>query len=138
MQERRAPEALIVGRRHIRPQLAGRQGTVTRQAPAAFLWPFGPRRRRRALTPAADRAGARRNVSGGARGRKRGHPSGARILKPCVLAVKGARCARVAARSLQDPGPLRRRDSGGAYRRDGRTERWPTGLAFYRFLLGWS
>ena len=26
-------------------------------APAAFLWPFGPRRRRRALNPAADRMG---------------------------------------------------------------------------------
>jgi hypothetical protein len=48
-------------------------------------------------------------VRGAANG---GHPSGARILKPCVLAVKSARCARVAARSLRASGPLRRRDSG--------------------------
>src|SRR6266702_4179609 len=40
MQERRAPQALTVGGRGIRPQLAGRQGTVTLRAPAAFLWPL--------------------------------------------------------------------------------------------------
>ena len=52
-------------------------------------------------------------------------PSGARILKPCVLAVKIARCARVAARSLRASGPLRRRDSEGAWRRDGQDRALP-------------
>jgi Translation initiation factor IF-2, N-terminal region len=47
-------------------------------------------------------------------------PPGARIEKPCVLAVKGARHARIAARSLRDPRPLRHKDSTGAYRKDGR------------------
>ena len=41
--------------------------------------------------PASYRRTLRRNVSGGARDGKQGHPSGARILKPCVLAVKIAR-----------------------------------------------
>jgi len=37
---------------------------------------------------------------------ERRHPSSARILKPCVLTVKSARYARVAAPSLQASGPL--------------------------------
>jgi hypothetical protein len=69
---------------------------------------------------------ARRNVSGGARRCKRGHPSGARILKPCVLTVKSARCARVAARSLRASGPLRRMDSGAPVGGMARSERYPT------------
>ena len=45
-------------RRSIRPQLAGRQGQpcrAGRRLPS--FGPGGPRRRRRALTPAADRSG---------------------------------------------------------------------------------
>jgi hypothetical protein len=113
MRKRRAMAALSVKRRCVRPHLAGHRGTVTRRASAAFLWPFGPRRRRRALTPRGRPYGLRAATSAVVRGgAKRGHPSGARILKPCVLAVKSARCARVAARSLRASGPLRRRDSG--------------------------
>jgi hypothetical protein len=43
-------------------------GAVAGWAPAAFLWPFGPRRRRRALNPAADRTGQRAVTSAVARG----------------------------------------------------------------------
>jgi hypothetical protein len=59
MQERRAAAALAGKRRCVRPQLAGHQGGPWRAgASAAFLWPFGPRRRRRALSPAANRTGS--------------------------------------------------------------------------------
>ncbi len=69
--------------------------------------PAGPRRRRRAAGPRGPtaRAGPRKRVSAGARCCKWCHPSGAPILKPRKIVVKSARCARVAARSLRDPGP---------------------------------
>jgi hypothetical protein len=75
--------------------------------------PGGPRRRRRGLTPAADRMGySPQRQPWRASVAEAGHPSVAWIVKPCVLAVKSARCARVAARSLRASGPLCRRDSG--------------------------
>jgi hypothetical protein len=40
MRRRRATATLTVGRRSLRPWLAGGQGTVARRAPAAFLWPL--------------------------------------------------------------------------------------------------
>jgi len=58
MRKRRATATLTVDRRIFCPQLAGHQGTVARRAPAALLRPFGPRRRRRALTPETDRPGS--------------------------------------------------------------------------------
>jgi hypothetical protein len=69
------------------------RATVSRRAPAAFLWPFGPRRRRRALTPAADPTGnsPRRQQWRAGVPRGRGHPSGARIMKPCKITVKVVR-----------------------------------------------
>ena len=76
------------------------EGTVQRRAPAAFLWPFGPRLAGAHSPPRPTAWATRRNVSGGARGHGAGHPSGARIMKPCKIAVQSARCARVAARSL--------------------------------------
>jgi len=88
-------------------------------APAAFLWPFGPRRRRRALIPATGRTGCAPQRQRWRAVLQTGPSLRRRILKPCVLAVKIARCARVAARSLRASGPLRRRDSEGACRRDG-------------------
>ena len=89
--------------------------------------PFGPRRRRRALSPRGRPHGQRAATSAIARGAANGAiPSGARILKPCVLAVKIARCARVAARPLRVSGPLRRRDSGAPVGGMARSERYPT------------
>jgi len=67
MQERRTPQTLTVDWRGIRPQLAGRQGTVTLRAPAAFLWPLratsAPSRN---STPRPTAWAARRNASGSA------------------------------------------------------------------------
>ena len=74
-------------------------------------------------TPRPTDRAARRNVSDDARAARAGHPSGARILKPCVLTVQIARYARVAARSLRASGPLRRRDSGAPVGGMARTER---------------
>jgi hypothetical protein len=63
------------------------------------------------------RASAR--TSAVARGLQGGHPSCARILKPCKITVKGAPAAR-RWRDPSDPGPMSLdRDSGGAYRMDG-------------------
>ena len=59
---------------------------------AAFLWALrATSAPARTHPPRPATWAARRNVSGGARDGKQGHPSGARILKPCVLAVKIAR-----------------------------------------------
>jgi hypothetical protein len=57
-------------------------------------------------------------------GLQAGHPSGARILKSCVLAVRSVRSTRVAVRSLRASGPLHRGDSGAPIGRMARTERW--------------
>jgi hypothetical protein len=122
---------VTAGRRKICPGPGRRhRGTVTRRAPPADLRPSGPRRRRRALNPRSRPYGHLAvEVSAGARAARGRHPSGARILKPCVLAVKSARYARVAARSLWAPGPLRRRDSGAPIEGMARTERWLSGQA---------
>jgi hypothetical protein len=59
MQERRAPQALTVGQRSIRPQLADRQGD--RDAPGAGCLPLAPSGHVGAvaqLNPAADRMGS--------------------------------------------------------------------------------
>lgn len=101
-------------------------GTVTRRGAGCLPLAFGPRRRRRALNPVAGRTGSAPQRQRWRGGCKRSHPSGARILKPCVLAVKIARCARVAARSLRASGPLRRRDSGAPIGAMARSERYPT------------
>ena len=101
-----------------------------RRAPAAFLWPLrATSAPTRTHPPRPTARTTRRNVSDGARCCKRGHPSGARILKPCVLAVTIARCARVAARSLRASGPLRRRDSGAPVGGMARSERCPWPVA---------
>jgi hypothetical protein len=73
------------------------------QALTAFLWPFGPRRRRGAFCPRHSPHGQpRRYVSGGARCCKE-RPSLRRpILKPCKIVVHGAPPAR-RKRSLRDP-----------------------------------
>jgi hypothetical protein len=109
----------------LRPPVAGgHQGN--RDAPGRRLPSFGPSGHVGAdahSPPQPTSRAARRNVSGDARCCKRGHPSGARILKPCVLAVKSARCARVAAPSLPASGLLRRRDSGAPIGGMARTER---------------
>jgi len=60
MQERRAPQALAVDRRSIRPQLADRQGN--RDAPGAACLPLAPSGHVGAvaqLNPVADRTGRR-------------------------------------------------------------------------------
>ena len=58
------------------------------------LGPAGPRRRQRKLSPHPVRSARRGNVSGSARAARGGHPSCARILKPCKITVKGAPAAR--------------------------------------------
>jgi hypothetical protein len=57
MQERRATDPLVLGRRCIHPQLAGRQGNVTRRG--AGCLPLAPSGHVGvgALNPAADRKG---------------------------------------------------------------------------------
>jgi hypothetical protein len=108
--------------------------------PPGAGWPPRGRRRARRRLPSFDPSGrvgadahstprptARGNAPQRQRWRagcKRRHPSGACILKPCVLAVKIARCARVAARSLRASGPLRRRDSGAPIGGMARNEHW--------------
>jgi len=114
LQERRGPQALTVGlAQHPARNWLAAKGN--HDAPGARLPSFGPSAHVGAVAhpPHSRQHGAaRRNVSGSARPAGPGHPSGARILKPCVLTVKIARCACVAARSLRASGPLRRRDSG--------------------------
>jgi hypothetical protein len=124
IQERRATAALTVERRgsSTRSWLVT-WGPGMRWAPAAFLWPSGPRRRRRGLEPRSRPHRQCAVTSAVARGCKRSHPSSARILKPRVLPVKSTRCARVAARSLRASGPLRRRDQGAPIGGMARTER---------------
>ena len=76
-----------------RPPIAG-WPPEDRGAPGAGCLPLAPSGHVGVGAHSAPRPAtwaARRNVSGGARDCKRGHPSGARILKPCVLAVKIAR-----------------------------------------------
>jgi hypothetical protein len=92
-------------RRTVRSQLAGRQGD--RDAPGAGCLPLALRA---TSAPARTQPRGRPHrqlaaTSVVARGAAKPTPSlRRRILKPCEFAVKSARCARVAARSLRDPG----------------------------------
>ena len=98
------PQALTVGGAH--PPAAG-WPPGERDAPGAGCLPLAPSGHVGAVahsTPRPTARAARRNVSGGARAARgpslrRPHP------EALQLAVKGARCARVAARSLRAPGP---------------------------------
>jgi hypothetical protein len=99
------------------------EATVPRQAPAAFLTSFGHVGASAHSPPAADATGnLPQRERSRIRSRNGNHPSGASIAKACVLAVKSARCARVAG----DPfGPLDRCAAGTpgcAYRRDDRDQ----------------
>jgi hypothetical protein len=98
------------------------------RAPAAFLWPLWPRRRRRALTPADPGWRTRRDLSGGAR-----LPSGAippaPILKPCALTVKSGQERSLRSRRCAIPSSLWAavppQGFKGAYRRNGRVRAIP-------------
>jgi hypothetical protein len=57
MQERHATDPLMLERRCIRPQLLAAKGKWRARRRLPSFGPFGPRRRRRALNPAADRTG---------------------------------------------------------------------------------
>ena len=130
MTKRRAMAALSVERRSFRPRPAGQQGD--RDAPGRWLPSFGPSGHVGASahsTPAADRTGSAPQRQRSRAVLQTGPSLRRRILKPCVLAVKIARCARVAARSLRASGPLRRRDSEDACRRDGQDRALPHPVA---------
>jgi hypothetical protein len=103
------------------PETVARRGVGC--LPLALRATSAPTRTQLPRPPHGQRAVTSATARGAANG---GHPSGARILKPCVLTVKSARCARVAARSLRASGPLRRRDSGAPVGGMARTERYPT------------
>ena len=74
------------------------RGTAPRRRAGGLPGPNGPRRRRRALIPRGPH-GRFRITSAATRTRGAGHPSGTHIVKPCKIAVKGARYARVATQS---------------------------------------
>ena len=118
MRKRRAMVALTVERRSFRPQLAGHLGAVARRAPAAFLWPFGPRRRRRALSPRGRPHGQRAATSAVARGIASGAIPPAPDSEALQDRGQGRACGTSLAGASADPGPrvlarIHRRQSGG-------------------------
>ena len=105
MTKRRAMVALTVERRSFRPQLAGHLGAVARRAPAAFLWPFGPRRRRRALGPRGRPHGQRAATSAVARGIASGVIPPAPDPEALQDRGQGRTCGASLAGASANPGP---------------------------------